>query len=90
MKTIGEISKMLNVNYELVFRSVYQLEIEPAKRYCRKRLFNEYQIELIIDFLHYTGKLKYLIFESKMNNPDFEIYSRKEMIQKGLIIENNL
>jgi hypothetical protein len=85
MKTIREISKILNVSYELVFRSVYTLEIEPAKRYCRKRLFDEYQIELIIDFLHYTGKLQYLIFESKMNNQDFESYSRKEMIQKGLI-----
>jgi len=88
MKNIKEIAIICCLDWELVYRAVQKLNIIPVIQIGKRKFYDQYQQELIFDNLFYCGKLQYLIYESKLNNPTPE-YSRKDFIEKGLIIENN-
>lgn len=88
LKTISQIARMCYSNYESVNRATLRLKIYPAQKKGQIKRFNEFQIELIIDHLFYLGKIDSLIYESRMNDPDFgfEPYSREEMYEKGYLV----
>jgi len=72
MKTISQISKICGTTWEIVYRSIQRLNIIPVHKKGRINYYDDFQLELIIDNLFYAGKIKYLIYESKMNIPEVE------------------
>jgi hypothetical protein len=88
LRTIKEVAEICGVEYDKIASIIANENIRISWK--KPYRLDEEQQTVIFMVLYYENRLQYLIFESKMNNPDFETYSRKEMIQKGLIIENNL
>lgn len=72
MKTPKDIAKMCDTGWLLVYRAIQRMNIVPVHTSGRKSYYDEYQVELIIDNLFYTGKMTHIILESKMNVPEVE------------------
>jgi hypothetical protein len=86
LKTKSQIAHLTCLNWETISRSVLKLNIEPALVKGKTNYYDQYQVDLILDHLWFDGKLEFMIFESKMNVPDFEIYSRENLISSGTIV----
>ena len=84
MKNINDIAKFCCSDWETIFRATKRLNIIPALQKGRRKYFDEYQQELILDHLFYLGKIEFIIYESKINWYTLD-YSRTEFIEKGLI-----
>lgn len=92
MKTIRQIAKETGCSYETVFRTVKkeQLIVHYEDRgFGTKLNLTIHQEDYIHDILYWSGYFTELTIESKMNKPEpIELYSRKDFIEKGYIIEN--
>ena len=70
MKRIKQIAQETNNTSKEIYRIIIMLEIIPTK--IKFQEIDTYQEELIHNYLYCCGKLEYLTFESKMNNPTFD------------------
>jgi len=61
-KRVIEIAEMLNLNRDTITYRIKELGITATN----KRFYDDYQIELINDFVR-SPRTKYIIIESKMN-----------------------
>jgi len=61
-KRVVEIAEMLNLNRDTITYRIKELGIIATN----KRFYDDYQIELISDFVR-SPRTKYIIVESKMN-----------------------
>lgn len=61
-KRVVEIAETLNLNRDTITYRIKELGIEPTN----KRFYDDYQIELISDFVR-SPRIKYIIVESKIN-----------------------
>jgi len=84
MKTVSEIAKICDTTWSIVYRSIQSLNIVPVfvGSGGRIKYFDEFQFDLIVDNLFYTGKITHLNYESKMNTPE-PLYSREEFLELG-------
>lgn len=90
MKSISQIATICLLDWEIVYRAIQRLNITPVRTAGRRNYYDKHQQELIFDNLHHCGKLQYLTFESKLNDPNFdcpEVYSRENFIRAGHIIK---
>jgi hypothetical protein len=67
MKNISEIAAMCGLDWEIVFRTIIKTNIVPVLEKGRKKFYDQFQQELIIDQLYYLGKLEYITYESSIN-----------------------
>jgi len=81
-RTISEIAKITNSDYETIFRIIQRENIIAIK--LNPLRYNSNQQDLIFNSLYYQKKLDFITLPSKLNNPTPE-YSRKDFIEKGLI-----
>jgi len=72
LKTPQQISKICGTTWGIVYIAIQRLNIVPVHKKGRINYYDDFQVELIVDNLFYTGKIKYLIYESKMNIPEIE------------------
>jgi len=80
LRTIQEIAKVCNTDYEGISRIIHREQIKPIK--INPLRFNENQQIIIFTFMYYENRLEYLTFESKMN--EAPIYSnREDFIKNG-------
>jgi len=88
MYSVSKIAFLSGLNYNLIYRVIKELKIEPASRKQRKTMFTEAQMFLIFEFLYCENKLDFYFMESKANNPDPEtvFYSRLDFLKNGNII----
>lgn len=61
-KRVADIAIMLNLHKDTITYRIKELGIEATN----KRFYDDYQIELISDFVR-SPRTKYIIIESKMN-----------------------
>lgn len=61
-KRVADIANMLNLHKDTITYRIKELGIETTN----KRFYDDYQIELINDFVR-SPRTKYIIVESKMN-----------------------
>lgn len=61
-KRVTDIAIMLNLHKDTITYRIKELDIEPTN----KRFYDDYQIELISDFVR-SPRTKYIIVESKIN-----------------------
>jgi len=70
MTTITQIANLYRLNYDVVYRAAQRMYITPIKKGLRIRLYNEWQVMLIIENLWHCGKVDGFIYESSMNKPE--------------------
>lgn len=65
MKLLGQIAKETNKDRREIYRVMKMLEIVPTKNVRFE--IDQYQEDIIHNYLYCCGKLDYLTIESKMN-----------------------
>jgi len=87
LRTVSEIASITGTTYEIVIRIIEREGIKPIK--INPYRLNENQQDIIFMFLYFEKRCNYLIYPSKLNDPNFdcpEVYSREDFISAGHII----
>lgn len=80
LRTILEIAKVCNTDYNAISRIIQREDIKPIK--LNPLRFNENQQCIIFTFLYYEKKMEFLTFESKINIPEIpKVYNHEEFIK---------
>ncbi len=88
LRTISEIAEATNLHPDRIRDLIRKEEIVPS--YIKPFRYDEYQQDYIFRIIYMEQRTQYLILPSKLNDPNFdkpELYSRKDFIEKGYIIE---
>jgi len=71
MKRLKQLAKELNIDCELIQRTVAKLGFKPKKLNDKRIiLLDEHQENRVIQVLYLERKVTEIIFESKMNKPE--------------------